>query len=79
MILAEAGEPAAIVAEFGFTATAIALLRRSMPAVLVRELSSTSRSIRLTSYVVMTFSKAAAIWLTSVQLSAISVPVWSAV
>src|SRR2546426_1063154 len=56
----------------------MALLRRSMPAVLVSELSSTSRSIRVTLYVVITFSNACAIWLTLVQLSAISVPPLSA-
>src|SRR5436305_902537 len=57
----------------------IALLRRSIPAVLVSELSSTSRSSRVTLYVVMTFSNAAAILSTSGQLSAISVAVSSAV
>ena len=57
----------------------MALLRRSIPPLLVSELSSTSRSRRVTLYVVTTFSYAAAIELTLVQLSAISVPVLSAV
>src|SRR3954447_10655263 len=56
----------------------IALLRRSMPSGRFNELSSMSRSIRVMSYVVMTFSNWAAIESTFVQLSASSVPWLSA-
>src|SRR5690242_18204472 len=56
----------------------MALLRRSMPAELSRDCTSTSRSIRVTLYVVMSFSNCPAIELTLVQLSASSVPELSA-
>src|ERR1700674_3492116 len=49
-----------------------------MAAVRVSDRSSVSRSRRVTPYVVTTFSYAAAIAGTLVQLSAISVPEWSA-
>ena len=57
---------------------AMASLRRLMPAVLLSESASTSRSIRGTWYVVISCSKTRAIEETLVQLSASSVPVVSA-
>src|SRR5439155_19448235 len=49
-----------------------------MQSVRVSDLPSTSKSSRLTSYVVITFSSAVAIAFTSLQESASSVPPWSA-
>ena len=49
-----------------------------MPSLRVSDLPSTSMSSRVTSYRVMTSSYAAAIALTSLHESAISVPPWSA-
>src|SRR6266511_515443 len=56
----------------------IALFRRSMPSVRVSDRPSMSMSSRVTPYVVTTDSYAAAIALTSLQESPISVPPWSA-
>src|SRR5215468_17988 len=49
-----------------------------MPSGLVSDRPSMSMSNRVTSYAVARFSYAAAIWLTSLQESPISVPFWSA-